>query len=156
MEFFNFVPNVNGDIILKIKDNYTLEILENNTIKIKNKVIAINDKEKLKNYDYSFSEIKKFKVDNKLIRIDNYRRGIDFIHNIIDDGVKIISNTKLNIKTIPYNQKGFSYNEKVGLSIQNVDAAKSLDEICSQAVINKIKLDLEIKLNNGIELNIVL
>jgi hypothetical protein len=45
MEFFNLVPNANGDIILKIKDNYILEILENNTIKIKNKVITINDKE---------------------------------------------------------------------------------------------------------------
>lgn len=156
MEFFNFVPNANGDIILKIKDTYTFEVLENKTIKIKNKVITVTNIEKLQDFDYAFSDIIKFKVDNKVININNYRRGIDYIYNIIDDGVKIISNTKLNIKTIPYNQKGFSYNEKVGLSIQNVDARKSLEEICGQAVANKFKLDLIIKLHNGIELNIVL
>ena len=156
MDYFNKIPNEDGEIILKLKDNFTIEILENNTFKIKNKVITINNKEKIKDYDFTFSEIFNCKINNQIIDIRKYKKLITHIYNLINDGSKIIKNSILNTSTKYIQDKGFTYIKNIGISYQNVDAGKAIKEICNQCIINKIKLDLNIKLQDRIILNIVL
>ena len=76
------------------------------------------------------------------------------IYKIINDGTKIIKNSKLNIKTIKKLDEGFYYLEDLGISIQGVDSNKCLLEIINQCVENKISLIMKIKLNDETNINI--
>jgi len=66
----------------------------------------------------------------------------------IFNGAQIIKNTSLNIKTKKYTEKGFTYNDNLGISIQGVDANKCLNEIVIQCENNNIKLYIDIQLDN--------
>ena len=68
--------------------------------------------------------------------------------------MKIIKNTKLNIKTIKKEDEGFYYLDNIGISIQGVDSNKCLLEIINQCLENQIKLSMNIKLINNIIINI--
>ena len=76
------------------------------------------------------------------------------IYKIINDGTKIIKNSKLNIKTIKKLDEGFYYLEDLGISIQGVDSNKCLLEIINQCVENEISLIMKIKLNDETNINI--
>ncbi len=56
--------------------------------------------------------------------------------NQINDGTKIIKNTKLNIKTIKKEDEGFYYLDNIGISVQGIDSNKCLNEIISQCMEN--------------------
>lgn len=85
-----------------------------------------------------------------------YKQILEEIYNIIGDGVKIIKNSKLNIKTIKKENEGFYYLENIGISIQGVNSNKCLSEICSQCIDNQIKLDMCVKLQSNIIINVLL
>jgi len=72
------------------------------------------------------------------------------IYEIINDPIKIMSRTKLNIKLIEDKEKGFYYIEKLGISIQGCDSNKCLLEIINQCIENNIMISMEIKLINSV------
>lgn len=83
-----------------------------------------------------------------------YKSILESIYKIINDKNKIIKASKLNIETIKKNNKGFYYLKTLKISVQGVDSNKCLSEIINQCIENKIILIMEIKLNNGFNINV--
>jgi hypothetical protein len=65
-------------------------------------------------------------LDNDEIIKLKYKSVLENIYKIINDGTKIIKNSKLNIKTIKKLDEEFYYLEDLGISIQGVDSNKCL------------------------------
>lgn len=159
METYKIRNLDNGDILLQknIIDNTNYNIIykENGDIllqKINN--INITDIKDIKNYDFKKSIIQITKINNEDFNKLKYKLILEQIYNLIKDGVKIIKNTKLNIKTIKKEDEGFYYLDNIGISIQGVDSNKCLLEIINQCLENQIKLSMKIKLINNIIINI--
>lgn len=83
-----------------------------------------------------------------------YKFILEYIYKLINDGTKIIKNTKLNIKTIKKIDEGFSYIKDLGISIQGVDSNKCLHEIINQCIENHINIILQINLLDNTMINI--
>ena len=159
METYKIRNLDNGDILLQknIIDNTNYNIIykENGDIllqKINN--INITDIKDIKNYDFKKSIIQITKINNEDFNKLKYKLILEQIYNLIKDGVKIIKNTKLNIKTIKKEDEGFYYLDNIGISIQGVDSNKCLLEIINQCLENQIKLSMKIILINNIIINI--
>jgi hypothetical protein len=91
--------------------------------------------------------------DDEITKL-KYKSILENIYKIINDGIKIIKNSKLNIKTINKLDEGFYYLEDLGISIQGVDSNKCLLEIINQCIENEISLIMKIKLNDETNINI--
>jgi hypothetical protein len=148
----------NGDILLlkNIIDNTNYNIIykENGDILLQINNINITDIKDIKNYDFKKSIIQITKINNEDFNKLKYKLILEQIYNLIKDGVKIIKNTKLNIKTIKKEDEGFYYLDNIGISIQGVDSNKCLLEIINQCLENQIRLSMKIKLINNIIINI--
>lgn len=149
----------NGDILLQkniINDINYIIIEKENGDKLLQKIntIDITDIKDIKNYDFKKSIIQITKINNENFNKLKYKLILEQIYNLIKDGVKIIKNTKLNIKTIKKEDEGFYYLDNIGISIQGVDSNKCLLEIINQCLENQIKLSMKIKLINNIIINI--
>jgi hypothetical protein len=159
MEFFKFIELENGNITL---EKIVIDYNKYNIINEKNgnitleKKIAINiiDIKELKNYDFKKSIILNCLINDELFNKFKYNQILKQIYNIINDGVKIIKKTKLNIKTIKKLDEGYYYLDNIGISIQGADSNKYILEIFNQYIENNIKLSLEIMLINNIKINI--
>jgi hypothetical protein len=159
METYKFTKLDNGDILLqKItidNTNYTIINKENgDKLLKKNTHINITDIKDIKNYDFKKSSIFDCSIDNKEFNKLKYKLILEKIYKLINDGTKIIKNTKLNIKTIKKKDEGFYYLQNIGISVQYVDSNKCLLEIINQCVENKIELSIKIKLIDEITINI--
>jgi hypothetical protein len=85
-----------------------------------------------------------------------YKSILVKIYYFIGDGVKIIKNSSLNIKTINKVDDGFYYLDSIGISVQGVTSNKCLLEIINQCLENKYSLNMNIKLNDDTYVNIFL
>src|SRR3989344_5798755 len=92
------------------------------------------------------SIISECSIDNKEFNRLKYKPILEQIYKTINDGTKIIKNTKLNIKTIKKEDEGFYYLDNIGISVQGVDSNKCLLEIINQCIENEIELSMKIKL----------
>lgn len=159
MEIYKFMNFDNGDILLQkiIIDNinYTIIDKENgNKLLKKNTTINIANIKDIKNFDFKKSTILECLINNKEFNKLKYKSIIKNIYEIIDDGTKIIINTKLNIKTIKKDDEGFYYLDNIGISVQGADSNKCLTEIINQCIKNKIELLMKIKLIDNIIINL--
>jgi hypothetical protein len=147
-----------GTIIYK-KENISIEdydvIEENNIIKLKpkKKIIKIDNIDKLREFNFNSSIIVECYLNNKRPNKNKHASILNDIYELIGDGVKIIKNTSLNIKTTNNNDKGFSYNLKLGISVQGADSNKMFKEIVKQCLANVYSLNIEIKFKD--EKNII-
>ncbi len=153
MEVYKYISDEDGNIYLQknIIDESKYKIIKKNNGDIllkKIKEIKL-DIESIPNYDFNSSTITNCVIDDKIFNKLKYKPILEKILSIIGDGSKIIKNTKLNIKTIQKEDKGFYYLENLGISIQGVDSNKCINEIVNQCIHNNIKLKLNIKLSNG-------
>ena len=160
MEVYKFKNLDNGDILLEkvVLDNTNYTIVnKNNGDKILKKITTVNitDINDIKKYDFRKSNILSCLLDNDEIIKLKYKSVLENIYKIINDGTKIIKNSKLNIKTIKKLDEGFYYLEDLGISIQGVDSNKCLLEIINQCIENKISLIMKIKLNDETNINII-
>ena len=160
METYKYTEIDNDNILLEkiiIDDtNYTIINYENGNKLLKKKVfINITDIDDIINYDLSKSVICNCVINNKEYNKLKYNSILYDIYNLINDGTKIIINTLLNIKTIKKIDKGFSYLDKIGISVQRVDSNKCILEIIKQSIENNIKIFIKIKTINGIIINII-
>ena len=129
---------------------------KNNGDKLLKKItkIDINDVNDIKKYDFRKSNILSCLLNDEEITKLKYKSILENIYKIINDGTKIIKNSKLNIKTIKKLDEGFYYLEDLGISIQGVDSNKCLLEILNQCIENEISLIMKIKLNDETNVNI--
>ena len=139
METYKFVELDNGDILLqKISiDETSYTIINNdNGDKLLKKITNVNIThiKDIKDYDFKKSFITECLINKIQFNKLKYKSILEEIYNIINDGVKIIKNTKLNIKTIKKEDEGFYYLDNIGISVQGVDSNKCLLEIIYQAV----------------------
>jgi hypothetical protein len=150
----------NGNILLEkldnsILSNFNLKSLENGNIlcekKIRKKIENISE---IIKYDFSKSNITYCLINNNDECKLKYRNILTHIYNIIGNGTKIIRNTVLNIQTTKRTSKGYYYINKLGISIQGVDSNKSILEIITQCSHNNIKLNMNIVLCGGSELEV--
>ena len=151
MEIYKYSQS--GDNILLKKTyidltKYECENMENGDILLKPINIVV-DITKLKYYDFKKSVVMScFINDVELIMTLKYKKILNYIYELIGDGVKIIINTHLNIKTVEKTDCGYQYYKSLGISIQSVDAYNCLKEICLQCIANKFNILLKIKLND--------
>lgn len=161
MEVYKFKNLENGDILLEkvLLDNTNYTITnKNNGDKLLKKItkIDINDVNDIKKYDFRKSNILSCLLNDEELTKLKYKSILENIYKIINDGTKIIKNSKLNIKTIKKLDEGFYYLEDLGISIQGVDSNKCLLEILNQCIENEISLIMKIKLNDetNVDINI--
>lgn len=159
-EIYKYIEQENGDILLQkiILDDKKYNIInKENGDKILHLIIQnidISDIKDIEKFDFSYSKILSCIINNEIIKKLKYHPILYNVYNIINDGTKIIQNKKINIKTIKQEKKEFHWIENLGISVQNVDANNCLFEIINQSIINKIKISIEIKLNDNRIINI--
>jgi len=159
MEVYKFKNLDNGDVLLEkvVLDNTNYTIInKNNGDKILKKITSVNiiDVNNIKKYDFKKSNILSCLLnDNEIIKL-KYKSILENIYKIINDGTKIIKNSKLNIKTVKKKEEGFYYLKDLGISIQGVDCEKCLLEIINQCIENEITIIMKIKLNDETNINI--
>jgi hypothetical protein len=157
MEVYKFKDLDNGDILLEkiILDNTNYIIINkgNGDILLK-KIETITNIDDIKKYDFRKSNILSCSINYIRVPKLKYKSILKNIYEIINNGAKITKKSKLNIKTIEEHDEGFYYLEKLGISIQGVDANKCLLEIVNQSIENKITINIKIKLNDGTNVNI--
>jgi len=130
------------------------DLIYNLITEIKNENIKINKIDDLSKFNFLSSKIIScFINDNKIDKL-NYNSIIISVYNIINDGCIIIKNSLLNIKTVSFTDKGYNYYENLGISVQGVDANKSIKEIYTQATLNNIKINITIRLENNNIINL--
>jgi len=160
MEIYKFTELDNGDILLhKIiinTINYTIINKENGDKLLKKTAhINITDIKDIKEYDFKKSIILECLLDNKEFSKLEYKSILEQIYKLINDGTRIIKNTKLNIKTLKKEDEGFYYLDNIGISVQGADSNKCLLEIINQCIENEIELSIKIKLINEITIKIL-
>lgn len=138
---------------LQENDSYNFIIVkgENNERILKEKIhhtINDNNYDDLKDYDFTDSKIKECQINGCSNTTNKYRNILLKIYNEISCGTRIIKKTKLNIKTIKFEEQGFNYVNNLGISFQNVNANKCLLEIINQCIENNIKLNLSVQLKD--------
>ena len=160
METYKFVELDNGDILLQkiIIDNTSYTIINNDILpaarqhqledakappgaddngdKLLKKITNVNitNIKDIKEYDFKKSFVIECLINKIQFNKLKYKSILEQIYNIINDGTKIIKNTKLNIKTIKKEDEGFYYLDNIGIAVQGVDSNKCLLEIIYQAV----------------------
>jgi hypothetical protein len=159
METYKFTKLDNGDLLLQkiIIDNVNYTVInKDNGDKLLKKITNINitDIKDVNDYDFKKSIISECSIDNKEFNKLKYKSILEQIYKTINDGTKIIKNTKLNIKTIKKEDEGFYYLDNIGISVQGVDSNKCLLEIINQCIENKIDLLIKIKLIDNITINL--
>jgi hypothetical protein len=145
IEFINY--ETDDEIIVDVE-----KIKENLYCLMPNMYVSIKkvDGQKIKKYNLTQSKIIACKINNKEHDRLNYRNIMHRIYSIIGDRKKIKKKSLLNIEFGEYTNKGYKYMKKLDISIQGTDAKTTLYEIINQCEVHKIKLELNIKLNNGI------
>ena len=159
METYKFTKLDNGDILLQkiVIDNINYTVInKENGDKLLKKITNINitDIKDITDYDFKKSIISKCLIDDEEFNKLKYKSILEQIYKTINDGTKIIKNTKLNIKTIKKEDEGFYYLDNIGISVQGVDSNRCLLEIINQCIENEIKLSMKIKLIDDITINI--
>ena len=154
--FTYYVKSVsdNGDIVLMPENinlvEYNVSFMENGYIQAKKKETTIDILSNPNNISLRYSQILSCNING-----DDVTHGLKYntllrkVYETIDDGAKIIRNTKLNIQTIKTTDKGFHYIEKLNVSVQNVEADKACVEIIHQAMLNNISIKMKIRLANA-------
>lgn len=111
MEVYKFINLDNDDILLEktIIDNTNYIIIkqeDGNILLKKTNFVNITDIKDIKNYDFKKSIILECSINNEEFNKLKYKSILKEIYKIINDGVKIIKHTKLNIKTIKKENEG--------------------------------------------------
>lgn len=149
---FQLVEQENGDIILTKKiidiNMYDIEEHDDNIILKKRKInVNIND---LKQYNFKKSLILECYIDGEKMKKNKYKPILIYVYNKINDGSKIIKNTKLKIITTKKQIEGFRYYKNLGISVQGINGKNCLFEILYQCKLNNINIQMKIKLQDDL------
>ncbi len=145
----------NGEIVYTKCDlnlsNYDFSNNQNQIIltpKINTHTInSIQQIKSIKN-NFKYSEIISCMIKNMRPKKNNYPSILVEIYKKIGDGAKIIKNTIIKCHTIE--KKKTVYIKDLGISVNCYEAFHCFKEILAQCFLNKIKFNIQIKLNNGV------
>jgi len=121
--------------------------MSNNTSNIK--YIDLTDLEQLAWIDFKDSKIINTKFHFCEILFSSYRKLLEFTYNKINDGVKIIKNSRIPIKTLPTDDPEFIYMDILGIGYAANFESIQLREIFNQCKHNFLTLNITIELNDG-------
>ena len=121
--------------------------MSNNTSNIK--YIDLTDLEQLAWIDFKDSKIINTKFHFSDISFLSYRKLLEFTYNKINDGVKIIKNSRIPIKTLPTDDPEFVYMDTLGIGYAANFESIQLREIFNQCKHNFLTLNITIELNDG-------
>jgi len=156
MNFFTVIQNGDSSI-LKLKDDYLMNICEDGTLEIKPKIIEITEKYQIPAYSFTYSNVVSCLIDESILPYPNYSKILESIYHLINDGVKIIQTpSTLNLKTGQHSTEGFQYLPALGISYQRKDANGCIKEIFHQAKHHNISVNIMIKLIDNKILRIVI
>lgn len=93
------------------------------------------------------STIVECKINNIINNIYKYKKLLIYLYSTTDIET-ILQNTILNISQEEKYEKGFEYNNQLGVSIQGADARRILKEIINIIKIKNYSMELKIKLKN--------
>jgi len=110
--------------------------------------INIVSVEELFNKNLKKSKIIYCKIDNTVLDIKKYNRLILHIYNLLDTQF-ILKNSVLNISNQKLNDRGFTYFENLGISIQGVESRKALIECINMCKISGFNMELKIRLHDN-------
>lgn len=96
------------------------------------------------NYNFKKSKIYTIKINQKKYEIKKYNKILKKIYEIIDEPIKIIKSSILNIKIGKKDDKGYNYIDRLGISYQSADSNKCIKEILKQCNENNIKIKIDI------------
>jgi len=151
------IDYINNNKITKlIEEIYNNKILnnliENNCIYL-NETIKINNINELKNI-FTKSIIIKCYINNIQFQKLKYNSIILYLYELIKDINKIKSESLLNISLEKKYTDGYTYYKNLDISVQGVNANKSIKEIYKQATSNNIKINITIRLENNNIINL--
>lgn len=99
--------------VLTINKGFTWELVDNKVIIQKN-IKTVNTIAQIKLINFTNSKVEKVSINNIIINNNNYNSIIKYLfEDIIKDGIQIIKNSILNIKTVHRNNSGFYYLESI-------------------------------------------
>jgi hypothetical protein len=152
---------INGDLILKLKENYIEEEEYEREIEEEEEYEVEFEIEEEKKYT-TIEEFNRLRLNNSKILYCIIKNGEEIISNkfkyraILNDVwetmpiQKIIQNTTFNMKLTNENSiKGYIWSEKLKLSVQSKDSTYTMKEILNMIKINKYLLEISIKLSSG-------
>lgn len=142
----------NDNIIISNIENYNITFYNGNLILSKKlKKITL---EQIKALDFKNSTIISCSINNDNKNLKKYNKIINYLFEEINDIDLILDNTILNIEKGKYEDRGYKFNSKLNISIQGVDANKSIQEIFNISKISQIPINIKIKLENEQIVNI--
>tara|TARA_B110000971_G_C20000718_1_gene496690 strand:+ start:617 stop:1426 length:810 start_codon:yes stop_codon:yes gene_type:complete len=113
-------------------------------------IININSIDDLKKYNFLHSKIMNGLINSEIITTNlPYIKLVLNTYKVINDADKIYSNKQITIKIGYCKDKHYLFLEELGISICRMDANNAVREVCNQCKINKIKLNLLIKLQDN-------
>jgi hypothetical protein len=93
-------------------------------------------------------------IDHKLVPVSTYKEVLFGIYNTIGRQI-LINRTLLNISLDVCNDMGYTYYSELGLSIQDADELRIVNEIFEWMRFRKQTLELFVELRNGETIKIV-
>ena len=156
MDYFNVISQTDTQAVLQLKPNYTFATLPNNEYQITTTYLVIDNPNKLSNYNFENSTITSVTINDNVQSITTYSDLVTFIYNLINDGPRIILNTKLSVKTLDISDPNYIYISNIGIGYQTDTANNYIFEVCNQGLINQIKLNLNITLSSGTFVNVII
>lgn len=124
---------------------YTQQTINGNLVLTR--IIPFVDEVSLFQKNLRGSTILECKLNNIVYDIKKYKKLLINLYSTTDIET-ILQNTILNISQQEIYDKGFEYYNKLGISIQGVDARRTLKEIINIVKIKHCRMDLTIKLKN--------
>jgi len=137
--------NINCIDINEINKQQYNKIDKTKTIKI-TKITKIS--EEIGKNDFKFSKIIYGKINKKKIINTSYRDILYDILSIIDKKYIFTEAKYFNVDENKRNDKGYKYKNDLGFSIQCSDATRVLKGIIHMSIMNKIHIQIKIKLSN--------
>ena len=131
-------------------ENYTQKIINNELVLTPKKQYITENELIMTKITYSTIEECLIKKDNVIISTNtNYRPILVDIWKTIPTQ-KILQNTTFNFKLTNENGvKGYTWCNDINMSLQSKDAIGTLKEILNMVKVNKLTIELSIKLETG-------
>jgi hypothetical protein len=155
MDYFNIVSQSDTQAVLQLKPNYSLQVTDN-VITINTDYIIVTNPNSLGKYNFTGSTITSVNVNETVVAITSYSDLVTYIYTLINDGPRIITNSKLTVKTIDIADPNYIYLSAIGVGYQTDTENNYIFEVGNQSIINQIKINMNIRLSNGTVINMLI
>jgi len=137
---------MSNTIVINNIEEFTQEVVNGGLVLTR--IVPFLDESTLFQRDFCGSKIIGCKFNGVQINLRKYKKLLVFIYSTVDKET-ILQHTILNIVEAELRTKGFRYYNQWELSIQGVDARKTLKEIINIIKVKSYQLELKIKLKTG-------